>query len=78
VLLFRIGDFYETFEADAELISRELEIVLTSRSKIGNTKIPLAGVPTMRWMAILQNSSAGATGLRYATRWKTQRRQKGS
>ena len=45
VLLFRIGDFYETFEADAELISRELEIVLTSRSKIGDTKIPLAGVP---------------------------------
>ena len=45
VLLFRIGDFYETFEADAELISRELEIVLTSRSKSGDNRIPLAGVP---------------------------------
>jgi DNA mismatch repair protein MutS len=45
VLLFRIGDFYETFEEDARTISRELEIVLTSRSKIADTPIPLAGVP---------------------------------
>ena len=45
ILLFRIGDFYETFNADAELISRELDIVLTSRSKSGDTRIPLAGVP---------------------------------
>ena len=45
ILFFRIGDFYETFERDAELISRELEIVLTSRSKSGDTRIPLAGVP---------------------------------
>jgi len=45
ILFFRIGDFYETFESDAELISRELEIVLTSRSKSGDNRIPLAGVP---------------------------------
>ena len=45
VLFFRSGDFYETFESDAELISRELEIVLTSRSKSGDNRIPLAGVP---------------------------------
>jgi|WetSurMetagenome_2_1015567.scaffolds.fasta_scaffold00774_5 DNA mismatch repair protein MutS len=45
ILFFRIGDFYETFESDAELISRELEIVLTSRSKSGENRIPLAGVP---------------------------------
>ncbi len=45
ILFFRIGDFYETFERDAELISRELEIVLTSRSKSGENRIPLAGVP---------------------------------
>jgi DNA mismatch repair protein MutS len=45
ILFFRIGDFYETFEQDAELISRELEIVLTSRSKSGEKRIPLAGVP---------------------------------
>ncbi len=45
ILFFRIGDFYETFEHDAELISRELEIVLTSRSKSGENRTPLAGVP---------------------------------
>ena len=45
ILFFRIGDFYETFESDAELISRELEIVLTSRSKSGDNRIALAGVP---------------------------------
>jgi DNA mismatch repair protein MutS len=45
ILFFRIGDFYETFNSDAELIARELEIVLTSRSKSGDTRIPLAGVP---------------------------------
>jgi DNA mismatch repair protein MutS len=45
ILFFRIGDFYETFDSDAELISRELEIVLTSRSKSGDNRIPLAGVP---------------------------------
>ncbi|MDD1689315.1 MAG: DNA mismatch repair protein MutS [Methanoregula sp.] len=45
IVFFRIGDFYETFEADAELVSRELEIVLTSRSRSGDNRIPLAGVP---------------------------------
>ncbi|MCE5298469.1 MAG: DNA mismatch repair protein MutS [Methanoregulaceae archaeon] len=46
ILLFHIGDFYETFGGDAETVSRELEITLTSRSKdSGGQKIPLAGVP---------------------------------
>jgi DNA mismatch repair protein MutS len=46
ILLFHIGDFYETFGSDAELVSRELDIALTSRSRdrSGN-RIPLAGVP---------------------------------
>lgn len=43
ILFFHIGDFYETFGKDAELVSRELDIVLTSRSK--ESGIPLAGVP---------------------------------
>ncbi len=45
VVFFRIGDFYETFYEDAELVARELEIVLTSRSKSGDNRVPLAGVP---------------------------------
>lgn len=45
IVFFRIGDFYETFYEDAELVSRELEIVLTSRSKNSDNPVPLAGVP---------------------------------
>lgn len=46
VLLFRMGDFYEAFFADAELISRVLGIALTSRQKKDDgSGIPLAGFP---------------------------------
>ncbi len=44
ILLFRMGDFYETFSKDAITVSKELEIVLTSRGK-GEKKTPLAGIP---------------------------------
>ncbi len=46
LLLYRMGDFYETFFEDAVTLSRELEITLTGRdcgAKIG--RIPLAGIP---------------------------------
>jgi DNA mismatch repair protein MutS len=45
LLLFRIGDFYETFDEDAEVLARELEIVLTSRELGRGRRHPLAGVP---------------------------------
>ncbi len=45
ILLFRIGDFYETFEDDARLVARELDIVLTSKPMGKNLRVPLAGVP---------------------------------
>ncbi|MCJ7576623.1 MAG: hypothetical protein MUO80_08145, partial [Dehalococcoidia bacterium] len=31
IVFFRLGDFYETFDEDARITARELEIVLTSR-----------------------------------------------
>lgn len=46
LLLYRLGDFYETFFEDAETMSRELELTLTGRDageKLG--RVPLAGVP---------------------------------
>ena len=45
LLLYRMGDFYETFFEDAVTMSRELEITLTGREcgKLG--RIPLAGIP---------------------------------
>jgi DNA mismatch repair protein MutS len=45
ILLFRIGDFYETFDDDARLVARELDIVLTSKPMGKNVRVPLAGVP---------------------------------
>lgn len=44
LLLFRVGDFYETFYSDAEEASRLLGITLTSRNN-GGSKAPLAGIP---------------------------------
>src|SRR4030042_1804462 len=45
IVLFRLGDFYETFDKDARLTSRELDIVLTSREMGKGQKVPLAGIP---------------------------------
>ncbi|MCJ7510557.1 MAG: DNA mismatch repair protein MutS, partial [Dehalococcoidia bacterium] len=45
IVFFRLGDFYETFDQDAELVSRELEIVLTSRPIGKGQRVPLAGIP---------------------------------
>jgi len=45
ILFFRLGDFYETFDEDAELTARELDIVLTSRSVGKGVRVPLAGIP---------------------------------
>ncbi|HVP56640.1 MAG TPA: DNA mismatch repair protein MutS [bacterium] len=45
ILLFRMGDFYETFFDDASTAAKVLGIALTSRSREGEKRIPLAGVP---------------------------------
>jgi len=45
ILLFRMGDFYETFDDDAKVLARELEIALTSREMGKGERIPLAGIP---------------------------------
>jgi DNA mismatch repair protein MutS len=46
LVLFRVGDFYETFGEDAKLLSRELDVVLTARSADARgERTPMAGVP---------------------------------
>ena len=45
ILLFRLGDFYEAFDEDARLLSRELDIALTSKPMGKDFRVPLAGVP---------------------------------
>ena len=46
ILLYRLGDFFETFFEDAVIMARELELTLTGRdagAKLG--RVPLAGIP---------------------------------
>src|SRR5260221_14133209 len=45
ILLYQIGDFFETFDEDAHIAARELQIVLTARSYGPGERVPLAGVP---------------------------------
>ncbi|MCJ7515228.1 MAG: DNA mismatch repair protein MutS [Dehalococcoidia bacterium] len=45
IVFFRLGDFYETFDDDARITSRELEITLTSREMGKGQRVPLAGIP---------------------------------
>jgi DNA mismatch repair protein MutS len=45
IVFFRLGDFYETFDQDAEIASKELDIVLTSRNVAKGSRVPMAGIP---------------------------------
>jgi DNA mismatch repair protein MutS len=46
ILLYQVGDFYETFDDDAYIAARELQIVRTTRSYgKGSERVPLAGIP---------------------------------
>ena len=45
IVFFRLGDFYETFDEDAQIASRELDVVLTSRNMAKGQRVPMAGVP---------------------------------
>lgn len=44
ILFFRLGDFYEMFFEDAQLVSKELELTLTGRD-CGEGRAPMCGVP---------------------------------
>ena len=45
IVLFRMGDFYETFSEDAKTTAKILGIILTKRSNGAATDVPLAGFP---------------------------------
>jgi DNA mismatch repair protein MutS len=45
ILLYRLGDFYETFDDDATIVARDARITLTSRSFGRNGRVPMAGIP---------------------------------
>jgi DNA mismatch repair protein MutS len=45
IVLFRLGDFYESFDEDAKIVAQVCDVVLTSRPVGKNLRVPLAGVP---------------------------------
>lgn len=45
LILFRVGDFFETFKEDAQVVSKVLNLTLTSRAIAKNDKVYLAGFP---------------------------------
>ncbi len=44
ILLFKVGDFYEAFNEDAQKMSKALTLCLTNRSKKGETPVPMCGI----------------------------------
>jgi len=53
LLLYRLGDFYELFESDAELASRQLGLALTTRRFSKDVCLPMCGVPHHRLTSYL-------------------------
>ena len=49
LLLYRVGDFFETFFQDAVTVSRELELVLTSKHGGDVGRVTMTGVPHHAW-----------------------------
>ncbi|HZY97749.1 MAG TPA: DNA mismatch repair protein MutS [Candidatus Cybelea sp.] len=45
ILLSRVGDFYEAYGEDAEIVARALQIALTSKEAGGGKRVAMAGVP---------------------------------
>ncbi|HNN63891.1 MAG TPA: DUF1549 domain-containing protein, partial [Candidatus Obscuribacter sp.] len=72
LLFFRVGDFYELFDSDAQVASRELDIMLTGRPEPNypNGRCPMAGVPYRAYEAYVDRLLASPHyGERWARAW---------
>ena len=54
IVFYRLGDFYEMFFDDAEVVSRELELTLTGRSAGLSERVPMCGVPYHAYQTYMQ------------------------
>ena len=81
LLFFRLGDFYEMFEEDARIASRELDLTLTSRDhakdKSAEDKIPMCGVPYHSSESYIARLVAKGYRSPSASRWRTRRWPRG-
>lgn len=72
VLLFRVGDFYETFSDDAIEVSALLGITLTKRANGSASHVELAGFPHHALDTYLPKLVAKENVSLYAIRWRIQ------
>lgn len=54
IIFYRLGDFYEMFFDDAELVSHELELTLTGRNAGLEERVPMCGVPFHAYETYMQ------------------------
>lgn len=54
ILFFRIGDFYEMFLEDAQIVSRELQLFLTKKACGNGQFIPMCGIPHHAYLQYAQ------------------------
>ena len=54
IIFYRLGDFYEMFFEDAELVSHELELTLTGRNAGLDERVPMCGVPYHAYSGYMQ------------------------
>ena len=78
LLLFRVGDFYETFGSDAIKAAGILGIILTKRGAGSESEIELAGFHTILSIPIYLNWLKQDNVLLFATNWKIRNRPKPS
>lgn len=54
IIFFRLGDFYEMFFEDAELVSRLLELTLTGKNCGLEERVPMCGIPYHAYLGYLE------------------------
>ena len=79
ILFFRLGDFYEMFNEDARLVSKELDLTLTTRdrNKPPEERTPMCGVPYHSCDSYIARSSPRGTRWPSASRQRTRPRPRG-
>ena len=77
LLFFRMGDFYELFEADAEKAAPLLDLVLTSREKDTPVPVPMCGVPFHALEGYVRRCLAAGLSVAIAEQTEDPRQAKG-
>jgi DNA mismatch repair protein MutS len=77
LVLYRLGDFYELFEADAEQVSRQLGLTLTTRRFSKSVRLPMCGIPHHRLTSYVARLIARGHKIAIVEQMEDARRAKG-